>query len=128
MRAFSGITLASLCLSLGLLAACQAGTISATDSPSPKIDPQVVAAAQALVRGEPTPAHTDAQGRLQVYIYVTDNTSDVLAKLDRAGLVNAIASTEMRVVQGWIAPKDLAGLAALPCVEKITFPRYATPR
>ena len=128
MRAFPGTTLAKLCLCTGLLAACHAGMIPAADTASPKIDPQVAAAAQALTRGDATPARADAQGRLQVYVYVTDTTPDTLAKLERAGMAEALASPAMLVVEGWIAPRDLAGLAALPCVEKITLPRYASPR
>ncbi len=128
MRAFPGCTLISLCFSLALLAACQAGALPGTDTSSPKIDPQVAAAAQALTQDNTTLTHTDAQGRLQVYVYVSDSTPDTLAALGRAGLVNPQAAPAMLVVEGWIAPRDLAGLAALPSVVKITLPRYASPR
>ena len=128
MRAFPRSTLASLCLSLGLLTACQANTAPAASSASSKIDPQVMAAARALEQGQATAARTDAQGRLQVYIHVADTRPDTLAKLARAGLADPLVSPEMRVVQGWVAPRDLESLAALPCVEKISFPLYASPR
>lgn len=128
MRAHPGRYLASLCLSVGLLAACQAGTAPPATPASPKINPQVATAAQALMQGAATQAETDAQGRLRVYVHVKDTQADTLSKLDHAGLVGAEASAEMGVVQGWIAARDLDRLAALSCVETISLPRYASPR
>ena len=95
---------------------------------SAKINPQVATAAKALEEGTATTAHTDAQGRLQVYVYVTDTTPKTLERLGQAGLAGPQASAEMGVVQGWVAPQDLDGLAGLPCVKTITLPRYASPR
>lgn len=80
------------------------------------------------MQGATTHAETDAHGRLRVYVYVTDTQADTLSKLDHAGLMGAETSAEMGVVQGWIAARDLDRLAALPCVETITLPRYASPR
>ena len=128
MRARPGKHLASLCLSLGLLTACQAGTAPSSVAASPKINPQVTAAAHALMQGATTQVQTDTQGRLRVYVYVTDTKADTLGMLDHAGLVGAEASAEMGLVQGWIAARDLDRLAALSCVETITLPRYALPR
>ena len=127
MHRFPGKYLANLCLSFGLLAGCQASTPPA-DSTSAKIAPQVTLAAQAVLRGTPTSARTDAQGRLQVYVYVTNLSPDTLDRLGRTGLVDTQSSPEMGVVQGWIAPRDLGRLAALECVKTITLPRYASPR
>ena len=127
MHRFPGKYLASLCLSFGLLAACRAGTPPA-DATSAKIAPQVTLAAQAVLRGTPTSARTDAQERLQVYVYVTDLAPDTLDRLGRAGLVDSRGSPEMGVVQGWLAPRDLGRLAALDCVKTITLPRYVSPR
>lgn len=95
---------------------------------SAKINPQLATAAKALAQGNPTTAHTDAQGRLQVYVYVTDTMPETLDRLSQAGLAGPQASAEMGLVQGWVAPQDLDGLAALPCVKTISFPRYASPR
>ena len=126
MQPLSGKHLASLWLTFALLAACQAGTLAGPDST--KINPQVSAAAQALARGTSTSARSDAQGRLQVYVYVTDLTPDTLGKLAQAGLADPQSNPGVNVVQGWIAPRDLGTLAALDCVTSITLPRYATPR
>ena len=126
MRTSSGKYLASLCLSL--LTACQGGTAPASTSPSPKISPQLEAAVESLAHDATTSAHTDPQGRLQVYVYVTDTGSDTLGKLTQAGLVSGQASPEMGVVQGWIAPQDLDAVAALSCVKTVTLPLYASPR
>ena len=120
--------LASLCVSLSILAACQAATLP-TDPPSSKITPQLALAAQAVMQGAATSARTDAQGRLQVYVYVTDLSPDTLVKLGRAGLAEPQSNPEMGgLVQGWAAPRDLGPLAALDCVKTITLPRYASPR
>lgn len=127
MHSFPGKYLASLGLSLGLLAACQAATAPG-EEPSSKIAPQVTLAAQALLRGAPTSARADAQGRLQVYVYVTDLSPDSLERLGHAGLVAPQSNPEMDLVQGWIAPRDLGTLAALDCVKNITLPRYGLPR
>jgi len=123
-----------ICLSLisELLLACSsAGTASPTADPSSqaKISPAVAAAAQELEKDRPLDrsARTDAQGRLQVYVYVTDTSSDTLSRLTQAGLAGISASADMEVVQGWIATHDLAALAALPCVQAIALPRYAVP-
>ncbi|HEY1992597.1 MAG TPA: hypothetical protein VGH71_09060 [Gammaproteobacteria bacterium] len=127
MHRFPGKYLTGFGLSLGLLAACQAGTAPA-DQPSAKISPQLMQAAHAVMQGSPTSAHTDAQGRLQVYVYVTDLSPDTLAKLDRSGLVEPQGNPQMSVVQGWIPPRDLDALAALDCVKNVTLPRYVSPR
>ena len=127
MHSFPGKYLANLCLSLGLLAACQAGTVTMAPF-SFKINPQVTVAAQALKHGETTSARTDAQGRLQVYVYVTELTSDTVSRVERAGLMGIEDSPEMNLVQGWVAPSDLDALAALSCVKTITLPRYTTSR
>jgi hypothetical protein len=125
MLPLPGKILASLCLGLGLLAACQA---EPAQPASAKIDPQVSAAAQALSHGGSTRARTDAQGRLLVYIYVTDTGADTLRRLAAAGLIGAQTNQETTIVQGWIAPAALKPLAGLSCVKVITLPRYAVPR
>lgn len=129
MHSFPAKYLASLGLSLGLLAAaCQAATAPVSPLPPAKIAPPVTLAAQALLRGAPSSAHTDAQGRLQVYVYVTELSLDCLDKLGHAGLVEPQSNPEMSLVQGWIAPRDLGPVAALDCVKEITLPRYGSPR
>ena len=124
MRRIPRKLLTSLCISLGLLAACQTSTTPLGPS---KINPKALAAAQALIQGASTSARTDAQGRLQVYVYVSEFTSSTLGSLNQAGLADIQSSPEMGLVQGWIAPSDLNALAALDCVKAITLPRYASP-
>ena len=116
----------SLCLALSLLSACQAA--DPAPSATAKIDPPLAAAVQALDHGGSTGARTDARGRLLVYVYVTDTGAATLGSITQAGLAEALPSPEMSVVQGWVSPRDLAALAALPCVKKITLPRYGSPR
>jgi hypothetical protein len=93
-----------------------------------KIDLQLAAAATALTQGTPTPARADAQGRLLIYVYVTDMTTATHDNVAGAGLVDTRPSIETAVIQGWAAPKDLLRLAALSCVRRLSLPRYASPR
>lgn len=74
------------------------------------------------------PVRSDKQGRIQIYVYVTDTSSATVSALHDRGLQNAIASPEMHIVQGWIKPEDLVNLAALPFVTRITPPQYGRPR
>ena len=116
------------CLCLGSMAACQAGTATPVAPVLAKVNPRLEAAAESLTQGAATPARTDAQGRLQIYAYVTDTTPDTLTKLARAGLVSGQPSPAMGVVQGWVAPHDLAALAGLSCVKALTLPDYGSTR
>lgn len=93
-----------------------------------KIDLQLAAAAEALTRGTSPPARADAQGRLLIYVYVTDTTAVTQDKVSGAGLVDGRPSTEMAIIQGWAAPKDLPALAALSCVRRLALPSYVSPR
>jgi hypothetical protein len=70
-------------------------------------------------------ARSDADGRLEIYVYVRDTSADSLAALTAAGLRNAVPSPAMGVVQGWIAPRDVSALASLDVVTRITIPQYA---
>ena len=115
-------------LALGFLSACQAAAPSPTPSAAAKIDPPLVAAVQALDQGGSAGARTDARGRLLIYVYVTDTGPATLDSVARAGLAEMRTSPEMPLVQGWAYPRDLAALAALPCVKKITLPLYGVPR
>jgi hypothetical protein len=132
MHATSGKLLVCLYLTSGLLLACSAaGTASPTaEASQAKISPAVAAATQELEKGAPLDrgARADAQGRLQVYVYVTDSSPDTLARLTQAGLTGMSSSADMGLAQGWIAANDLTALAELPCVKTITLPRYAVPR
>jgi hypothetical protein len=133
MHATSGKLLVCLYLTSGLLLACSAaGTAApaADQASQAKISPAVAAATQELETGSPLDrgARADAQGRLQVYVYVTDASSGTLTRLTQAGLTDMSGSADMGLVQGWIATHDLAALAGLPCVKNITLPRYAVPR
>jgi hypothetical protein len=111
-------------------AASGAASSAAGPAAQAKIAPPVQAAARELERGEPlTPgARADAQGQLEVYVYVTDVSAATLSRLAQAGLAGASSAADMGVVQGWIAPDALTGLSGLDCVRNITLPRYAVPR
>ena len=128
MHTTSGKLLVCLYAASGALVGCAA---SAADPASQaKISAPVAEAAQELEKGETLSpaARADAQGRLQVYVYVTDSSSTTLAQLTQAGLVGTTSSPDMGLVQGWIATHDLAALARLSCVKSITLPRYAVTR
>lgn len=118
--------------SLALAGCTAAPTSSSAVAPTAqtKIAPSVETAAQALQKGAALVpgARTDAQGRLQVYVYVTDTSAATLARLTQTGLAGTSSSAEMGVVQGWITPDGLSPLAALDCVRNITLPRYTVPR
>jgi hypothetical protein len=131
MHATSGKLLVCLYLTSGILLGCSAaGHSIARPAAQAKISPAVIAAAQELEKGETLDreARADAQGRLQVYVYVTDTFATTLAQLTQAGLTDMNARADMGLVQGWVATHDLTGLAGLPCVKSITLPRYAVPR
>ena len=98
---------------------------------SDKIAASVTRAISQLEAGlalDPHQARKDAEGRLEVYVYVTDISADSLAALTAAGLRNAVPSPSMDLVQGWIAPRDVSALAALDVVSRITLPQYAYHR
>lgn len=98
------------------------------------ISPSLAAAARQLESGVDPGAfaqgrvRADSRGRLQVYVYVEPFTSAVLAALKTHGLEDAVSSPALRVVQGWVAPANLDGIAALPFVVRITPPQYAQTR
>ncbi|MGB9429738.1 MAG: hypothetical protein WCC11_07680 [Gammaproteobacteria bacterium] len=71
---------------------------------------------------------SDSQGRIQVYVYVSSTSADVVTALAAHGLRNVVVSPEMQIVQGWVRPRDMDKLAALSFVTRITPPRYARPR
>lgn len=93
-----------------------------------KLAPAVSAALARLQAGralDGRTARSDAAGRLQVYVYVTDTSPDVVAHLTALGLGDPEPVPSMGLVQGWMAPKDLGALMASPLVIRITLPRYA---
>ena len=131
MHTTSGKLLICLYAASLILAGCMATeTASSAPAGQGKIAPSVEAAAQELEKGESLEpgARADTQGRLQVYVYVSDASTATLTRLTQAGLVGASGATDMGIVQGWIAPDALTHLAGLDCVRNITLPRYAVPR
>ena len=100
---------------------------------SAKIAPPLAAAARQLQAGvtrflSSGTARSDADGRLQVYVYVEQPSSPaVLAALTTHGLHAAVASPPLQLIEGWASPQDLDRIAALPGVLRITLPRYAQP-
>ena len=114
-------------LAIMFVAACQA-TAASPSASSPKIAQEVTTALSQLGSGQalaPQKARSDADGRLQVYVYMTDFSAASLQALRSAGLKRPEPSPSMGVVQGWIAPGDVGALAALDVVTRITLPRYA---
>ena len=132
MHPISGKLLICLYAASGVLTGCMgAGNGSSAVDPAiqAKISQPVAAAKQELEKGESLGpgARADAQGRLQIYVYVTDTSAATLARLKQAGLVDMVSSAGSELVQGWIATPDLTALAGLPCVKVVTLPRYAVP-
>lgn len=116
-------------LTLGLLvSACATAPAAAGLPVSGKVAPAVADAVARLESGQPLDGHvtrTDSDGRLEVYVHMTNMSADSLAALSAHGLKNATPSPAMGLVQGWIAPQDVSALAALDVVSRITLPQYA---
>ncbi|MDE2140502.1 MAG: hypothetical protein KGJ17_08395, partial [Gammaproteobacteria bacterium] len=74
------------------------------------------------------PVRSDARGRIQVYVHVSDTSTAAVTVLAGHGLQDTVVSPEMHIVQGWLSASDLVKLAALPFVTYITPPNYAKPR
>lgn len=118
---------ACLALAAALVTGCQSDAATPAGG-AQKIAPDVTAALSQLEAGralDPHAARSDAAGRLEVYVYVTDVAAMTVQSLAASGLEDAVASPPLGLVQGWIAPKDIATLAASPLVIRITLPRYA---
>lgn len=119
---------AALVLAILVSACSQAAPGLAHAATSDKIAAAVARAVSRLEAGLPLDrqeARSDPDGRLEIYVYVTDTSTDSLAALTARGLKNTIPSPSMGVVQGWIAPQDVSALAALDVVTRITLPQYA---
>lgn len=136
MRSHLSLRIYAAMVLAGILAS---GCASSKPAPAPansaaaaKIAPILQTAAQQLQNGAALPAHgpvrSDAQGRIQIYVYVSSTSSDTVAALVSNGLRETLASPELKVVQGWARPQDLTRLAALPFVMRIAPPQYARPR
>ncbi len=115
-------------------APAQSDTASKSTQISSKVSPRLQTAAQQLIAGD-SPAefqsglvHADQQGRLQVYVYINDLSPANLATLAAHGLVDAMPSPSLYLVQGWVKPQDLDKLATLAFVTRITPPHYAQTR
>jgi len=112
-----------------LASACSQATPGIPSMGAPeKVATAVTNAVSQLEAGQPLDgrlARSDAEGRLQVYVYVTAVSADTLQALAASGLKDAVPSTPMGLVQGWIAPRDISALAALAAVTRITLPHYA---
>lgn len=127
------------CLVLALilsLSGCAHKNVQANDNVTnigAKIAPALTAVAAKLEAGAPPSDYAqgmvraNAQGRLQVYVHLSEITADELGTLKSHGLVNIVPSPALHVVQGWVKPKDLAALAGLPFVIRITPPSYGHP-
>lgn len=93
-----------------------------------KLAPMVSTALAQLQAGralDERTARSDAAGRLQVYVYVTDTSPEGVAQLTALGLGDPEPVPSMGLIQGWIAPKDVGALVASSVVIRITLPTYA---
>ncbi len=117
-------------VALGLLVSACGMSPATADAPAPgKIAPAVMAAVSRLEAGQALDGHmarSDAQGRLEVYVHVTDMSMSALGQLTSQGLALAVASPALSLIQGWIAPGDVSRLASLSVVTRITLPQYAS--
>jgi len=120
---------------LGLLSACALVTpapqAAATTPDSAKVAPALQMALQGLDQGKsgtPNRWVQNAQGRIQVYVYVRHAPGKILPSLQRAGLTHMVNVPELNLVQGWVAPARIPALTRLSGVTRITLPRYARPR
>lgn len=122
-----------------LLAGCMAGQTqpishSAARGEAGKIAPVLAAAAKRLAAGTPAsafaqgPVRADSEGRLQVYVYVSDLSSAAQAELAANGLKAGRAVAALHLVEGWVRPEHLPELAALPFVRRIAPPQYGRTR
>lgn len=124
-----------LLLGLGLGGCAQkiAQTNANPENTVAKIAPALATVAEKLEAGADPQSYAqgmvraDAQGRLQVYVHLNEITPDELAALKAHGLVNIVPSPALHVVQGWVKPEDIVGLAGLPFVIRITPPSYGHP-
>jgi len=124
-------------LAMGLVFGCTDARRQGDSVPAnaaAKISPQLMAVAQQLEAGaDPLQfAHgsirADAQGRIQVYVHVTQVTDDEVESLTANGLEQALPSPALHIVQGWARPQALNALAGLPFVTRITPPAYGYPQ
>lgn len=133
---FKGLVVSTALLTL---AACAHGnpaqlSTTANTEVSSKISPLLANADQQLIVGSSPsdftrgPVRADAQGRLQVYVYISSLSPDNVATLVNHGLEDPLPSQALHLVQGWVKPQDLKRLASLAFVTRITPPHYAQPR
>jgi hypothetical protein len=126
--------ISGLLLFVMLIAGCvsSAHSDSTTSASKAKISPELADAARQLESGDnATPlrgvVRSDNQGRIQVYVYVVDTSTESVKMLAAHGLQQVLVSSPMHIVQGWIMPQNLEKLAALPFVSRITPPHYGFP-
>ena len=132
-RKWPGCVALLLILSLAGCAHTNVQTNDNVPNATAKIAPALAAVAAKLEAGADPQSYAqgmvraDAQGRLQVYVYVNQITDAELSSLKASGLAEMRPSPALHVVQGWVKPEDLVGLAALPFVIRITPPSYGHP-
>jgi hypothetical protein len=115
-------------LALSLAACSSSGT---TLDVTGKIAEPVSLAAARLESSQPLDDHlarADAEGRLEIYVYLTGGSEDPTSVLASNGLEGIVFKKTLGLAQGWARPTDLKRLAALPIVKRITLPQYAIPR
>lgn len=109
---------------------------TAAGSPS-KISPELAAMAK-QVRAAPDVSaasalsnrriHVNAQGQIQVFVYVDHVDAAMKNRLIRAGARVELGEESMKVYQAWASPAALARISRLPGVVRITPPAYGFPK
>lgn len=94
------------------------GTISLPAQPGP--------AAAPLTESLSGFARFDQQGRVQVYITLSQVNESTLNALRDVGVEIDIYDASQRLVQGWIAPLHVQAVADLPSVTFVDLPNYGT--
>ena len=72
--------------------------------------------------------HVNAQGQIQVYVFV-DHVDDAMRnRLSQAGARVELGEASMKIYQVWATPEALARISQLPDVVRITPPSYGFPK
>ena len=70
----------------------------------------------------------DADGNVQVYLYMDSTSEEALAELRELGARIEIVNARWGVIQAWIPTTALDDFAALDVVDEVTLPDYAVTR
>ena len=124
-------------------AATTAGYPATASAPAPakpasaKLSPELVAVSRRIRSAPDATAaralsnkrvHVNAQGQIQVYIYVKQVSAAMETRLNQAGARVERGVSTMKVYQAWAGPDALVRISKLPDVVRITPPAYGFPK